>query len=88
MEQATISPEEIRRGPRPSNPKLDGEGSVQVQLDPNLKIGTAKVFAIYGKGGIGKSTTSSNLSAAFSKMGKRVLQIGCDPKHDSTFTLT
>jgi light-independent protochlorophyllide reductase subunit L len=89
MEQATISPTEIRRGPRPSNnPQLDGEGSVQVQLDPNLKIGTAKVFAIYGKGGIGKSTTSSNLSAAFSKMGKRVLQIGCDPKHDSTFTLT
>jgi light-independent protochlorophyllide reductase subunit L len=70
------------------NPKLDGEGSLQVQLDPNVKIGNAKVFAIYGKGGIGKSTTSSNLSAAFSKMGKRVLQIGCDPKHDSTFTLT
>ena len=53
-----------------------------------VKIGTAKVFAIYGKGGIGKSTTSSNLSVAFSKLGKRVLQIGCDPKHDSTFTLT
>ena len=70
------------------NPKLDGEGSLQVKLDPNVKIGNAKVFAIYGKGGIGKSTTSSNLSAAFSKMGKRVLQIGCDPKHDSTFTLT
>jgi light-independent protochlorophyllide reductase subunit L len=66
----------------------DGEGSVQVQLDPSLKIGTAKVFAVYGKGGIGKSTTSSNLSVAFSKLGKRVLQIGCDPKHDSTFTLT
>jgi light-independent protochlorophyllide reductase subunit L len=68
--------------------QLDGEGSLQVELDPNLKIGNAKVFAIYGKGGIGKSTTSSNLSAAFSKLGKRVLQIGCDPKHDSTFTLT
>ena len=68
--------------------ELDSEGSMQVQLDPKLKIGTAKVFAIYGKGGIGKSTTSSNLSAAFSKLGKRVLQIGCDPKHDSTFTLT
>jgi len=66
----------------------DGEGSVQVQLDPNVSIGTAKVFAVYGKGGIGKSTTSSNLSVAFSKLGKRVLQIGCDPKHDSTFTLT
>lgn len=66
----------------------DGEGSVQVHLDPKLEIGTAKVFAVYGKGGIGKSTTSSNLSVAFSKLGKRVLQIGCDPKHDSTFTLT
>ncbi len=68
--------------------KLDGEGSVQVMLDPSVQIETAKVFAIYGKGGIGKSTTSSNLSVAFSKLGKRVLQIGCDPKHDSTFTLT
>ncbi|MBA4048918.1 MAG: ferredoxin:protochlorophyllide reductase (ATP-dependent) iron-sulfur ATP-binding protein [Sphingomonas sp.] len=66
----------------------DGEGSVQVQLDPKDRIGTAKVIAVYGKGGIGKSTTSSNLSAAFSMLGKRVLQIGCDPKHDSTFTLT
>ncbi|MCE7505097.1 ferredoxin:protochlorophyllide reductase (ATP-dependent) iron-sulfur ATP-binding protein [Polynucleobacter sp. IMCC30063] len=66
----------------------DGEGSVQVELDPSVKIGKAKVFAVYGKGGIGKSTTSSNLSVAFSKLGKRVIQIGCDPKHDSTFTLT
>jgi light-independent protochlorophyllide reductase subunit L len=66
----------------------DGEGSVQVEMDPKVQIGKAKVFAIYGKGGIGKSTTSSNLSVAFSKLGKRVLQIGCDPKHDSTFTLT
>ena len=66
----------------------DGEGSVQVKLDPADRIETAKVFAVYGKGGIGKSTTSSNLSVAFSKLGKRVLQIGCDPKHDSTFTLT
>jgi len=66
----------------------DGEGSVQVHQDEAAKIDGAKVFSVYGKGGIGKSTTSSNLSAAFSKMGKRVLQIGCDPKHDSTFTLT
>ena len=66
----------------------DGEGSVQVQMAPELSIGNAQVFAVYGKGGIGKSTTSSNLSVAFSKLGKRVLQIGCDPKHDSTFTLT
>jgi light-independent protochlorophyllide reductase subunit L len=61
---------------------------VQVQLDPNLKIGTAKVFAVYGKGGIGKSTTSSQPRWPSRKLGKRVLQIGCDPKHDSTFTLT
>ncbi|MEL7489175.1 MAG: ferredoxin:protochlorophyllide reductase (ATP-dependent) iron-sulfur ATP-binding protein [Pseudomonadota bacterium] len=73
---------------RPGAAPTDGEGSVQVQLDPSLEIETAKVFAVYGKGGIGKSTTSSNLSAAFSHLGKRVLQIGCDPKHDSTFTLT
>lgn len=70
------------------DPHLDGEGSLQVQLDPDVKIGNAKVFAVYGKGGIGKSTTSSNLSVAFSKLGQRVVQIGCDPKHDSTFTLT
>lgn len=43
-----------------------------------------KRIAIYGKGGIGKSTTVSNLSAALSKMGLTVLQIGCDPKADST----
>jgi light-independent protochlorophyllide reductase subunit L len=70
------------------DPRLDGEGSLQVQLDPDVKIGKAKVFAVYGKGGIGKSTTSSNLSVAFAKLGQRVVQIGCDPKHDSTFTLT
>jgi light-independent protochlorophyllide reductase subunit L len=77
--------------PRDEVPRLngqDGEGSVQVHLDPSQKIEGATVFSIYGKGGIGKSTTSSNLSAAFASMGKRVLQIGCDPKHDSTFTLT
>ncbi len=68
--------------------RSDGEGSLQVHLDQSVKIGNAKVFAVYGKGGIGKSTTSSNLSVAFSKLGKKVLQIGCDPKHDSTFTLT
>ncbi|MEQ8967373.1 MAG: ferredoxin:protochlorophyllide reductase (ATP-dependent) iron-sulfur ATP-binding protein [Azospirillaceae bacterium] len=74
--------------PKPSKTRGDGEGSVQVHTDPNARIEGAKVFAMYGKGGIGKSTTSSNLSVAFSKLGKRVLQIGCDPKHDSTFTLT
>ena len=44
-------------------------------------------LAIYGKGGIGKSTTVSNLSAALSDMGLKVMQIGCDPKADSTASL-
>ena len=78
----------LDRTPRAAVRRGDGDGSVQVHLDPTASIGTAKVFSVYGKGGIGKSTTSSNLSVAFSKLGKRVLQIGCDPKHDSTFTLT
>lgn len=43
--------------------------------------------AVYGKGGIGKSTITSNLAAAFAAMGKRVIQIGCDPKADSTINL-
>jgi light-independent protochlorophyllide reductase subunit L len=78
----------LRSRVQPATPRADGEGSVQIQLDPSLKIESARVFSVYGKGGIGKSTTSSNLSVAFAKLGKRVLQIGCDPKHDSTFTLT
>jgi nitrogenase subunit NifH len=45
---------------------------------PSLQI------AIYGKGGIGKSTLSANLSAALAKKQQSVLQVGCDPKHDST----
>lgn len=44
-------------------------------------------LAIYGKGGIGKSTMTSNLAAAFSFSGKKVIQIGCDPKADSTMNL-
>lgn len=54
-----------------------------------LKIGNkvVKQIAIYGKGGIGKSTTSSNISAALSVGGLKVLQFGCDPKADSTNTL-
>jgi nitrogenase iron protein NifH len=46
-----------------------------------------KQIAVYGKGGIGKSTTTSNLSAALSNLGYKVMQFGCDPKSDSTNTL-
>ena len=41
-------------------------------------------IAVYGKGGIGKSTTVSNVAAALAEMGLTVMQIGCDPKADST----
>ena len=44
-------------------------------------------IAIYGKGGIGKSTMTANLAAAFAALGKKVIQIGCDPKADSTINL-
>lgn len=55
--------------------------SIKIGSDDLLKI------AIYGKGGIGKSTTTSNLSAALASQGFRVMQIGCDPKADSTKNL-
>ncbi len=44
-------------------------------------------FAVYGKGGIGKSTTCSALSCAFTELGLKVMQVGCDPKADSTLYL-
>ncbi|HSV56737.1 MAG TPA: P-loop NTPase [Magnetospirillaceae bacterium] len=47
-----------------------------------------KKLAVGGKGGIGKSTTAANLSAALAREGFRVMQIGGDPKADSTRTLT
>lgn len=46
-----------------------------------------KALAIYGKGGIGKSSTASNVAAAMGQMGKKVMLIGCDPKSDSSITL-
>lgn len=48
------------------------------------EVNVLKEIAIYGKGGIGKSTISANIAAALSLLEKKVLQIGCDPKHDST----
>ena len=41
-------------------------------------------IAIYGKGGIGKSTTTQNLTAGLAEMGKKIMVVGCDPKADST----
>ena len=45
-------------------------------------------IAVYGKGGIGKSTVASNLSMAFRERGLEAMQVGCDPKRDSTRSLT
>ncbi|MFI5360705.1 MAG: nitrogenase component 1 [Elusimicrobiota bacterium] len=45
-------------------------------------------ITIFGKGGIGKSTLSANLAAVYARQGKRVLLVGCDPKHDTTVALT
>ena len=44
-------------------------------------------LAFYGKGGIGKSTAASNVSIALAQKGLKVMQIGCDPKADSTIFL-
>jgi nitrogenase iron protein NifH len=64
------------RAPSPGNGKGAPKGPKKL-----------KQIAVYGKGGIGKSTTTSNLSAALSDMGYKVMQFGCDPKADSTNTL-
>lgn len=50
----------------------------------SLEKTTTRKIAIYGKGGIGKSTTTQNTVAALSEMGKKVMVVGCDPKADST----
>jgi nitrogenase iron protein len=57
--------------------------SSNAYLQISKEVAIVKI-AIYGKGGIGKSTISANLSAALAGKGYSVLQIGCDPKHDST----
>jgi nitrogenase iron protein NifH len=56
-------------------------------MQSGRKEKTLRKIAIYGKGGIGKSTTASNVSAALSQMGEKVIQVGCDPKRDSIATL-
>lgn len=49
-----------------------------------IKMGELRQIAIYGKGGIGKSTTTQNLTAGLVEHGKKVMVVGCDPKADST----
>jgi nitrogenase iron protein NifH len=56
-------------------------------LERGDSMSKVKNIAIYGKGGIGKSTTTSNISAALADSGLKVIQIGCDPKSDSTNNL-
>lgn len=63
---------------------FENKNLVGVVAMSNKKI---KQIAIYGKGGIGKSTTTSNISAALVDAGFKVMQFGCDPKSDSTNTL-
>lgn len=60
---------------------------VQTSERERSKTPPRRRIAIYGKAGIGKSTTSSNLSAALAEQGRRVLQVGCDPKRDSVAQL-
>ena len=68
--------------------RADGDGSVQVHLDPTMEIDGAKVFAIYGKGGIGKSTTASQAAWRFfanervtlEKLIEPLRQLGRDPR--------
>ncbi len=55
-----------------------------LDMDPETIM---RVIAFYGKGGIGKTTVASSMSELFAESGKRVLQIGCDPKHDSCYKL-
>ncbi len=49
--------------------------------------GMPRSLAFYGKGGVGKSTIVSNLTAAYAQLGRRILQVGCDPKRDSSRNL-
>jgi nitrogenase iron protein NifH len=57
-----------------------------VECNKEKKLADKKIrqVAIYGKGGIGKSTTTQNLTAGLAELGKKVMVVGCDPKADST----
>lgn len=58
--------------------------TLEKPVDANVTEKKMRKVAIYGKGGIGKSTTTQNTVAALAEMGKKVMVVGCDPKADST----
>ena len=68
-------------------PVLSIERNLAQALAPQKKHNRPRSLAFYGKGGVGKSTVVSNLTAALAHQGRRVLQIGCDPKRDSSRNL-
>jgi nitrogenase iron protein NifH len=70
-----------------SSDNLSGKGKISQKKTSEWRYIDMKKIAIYGKGGIGKSTMTGNLAAAFATLGKKVVQIGCDPKADSTINL-
>jgi nitrogenase iron protein NifH len=66
----------------------EGRVSYQSKIpDKPVERTKAMRISVYGTGGIGKSTVSANVSAAFVLMGEKVFQVGCDPKHDSIANL-
>jgi 3,8-divinyl chlorophyllide a/chlorophyllide a reductase subunit X len=69
--------------------RLRAEAAIEPEPPPlvQTETKTTQIIAIYGKGGIGKSFTLSNLSYMMAQQGKRVLLIGCDPKSDTTSLL-
>jgi nitrogenase iron protein NifH len=70
-----------------TQPPAPHAGGAQTAARRNREGYTIRQLAFYGKGGIGKSTTAANVSAALAELGHRVMQVGCDPKHDSTRNL-
>ena len=86
MSNVTFLASQSREGPLLTVGKINSF-CVNIRKLNNLAVQRVipmKQIALYGKGGIGKSTTSANLSAALSESGLDILQIGCDPKRDST----
>jgi nitrogenase iron protein NifH len=63
---------------------LKNSRSINFVSDKEIQMAALRQIAFYGKGGIGKSTTSQNTLAALAEMGQRILIVGCDPKADST----